>query len=150
MRYIKLGGGLLASLAILSGCGSSNSTLSYSAFSNAADKICSSTTSEVGALNLNSDQQASPSAASALSKALADGNAAISKLKALKGPSALESTLGTFVGNYQQQAAAIQSMISAAKSSDQSGYVSAGQTLSSLEQQGNADGSQLGAASCAK
>jgi hypothetical protein len=150
MRAIQLGGALLASVALLTGCGSSNSKLSYSAFSNAADKICASTTSEIAGLRLNNIQQANSAAAGTLSKALADGDGAISKFKGLSGPSALQSDMSSYVGNYEQQAAVIRTMISAAKSGDQSAYVKGAQSLGALEAQRNAQGAQLGAPDCAK
>jgi hypothetical protein len=124
--------------------------LSYSAFSNAADAICTSTGSQIKAAGNKATSTANAASATALSTALAISQKGLAKLKALQGPSSLQSARDALAANLSSQNSAIQTAITAAKAGDQSGYVSALKGLPPLSQQANTLGSKLGAASCAK
>jgi hypothetical protein len=149
MRRVALLLAVAGVTALLAGCGSSNKSLSYSGFSNAADKICQTVTSQTKAAG---QLTATPNAANAkiISKVVSAADSGIGKLKALKGPSALETARDAFVATVQQETNSANAMISAAKAGNESGYVSAAQQLNGIDQQSNLDGSKLGAPDCAK
>lgn len=150
MRIIRIAVLVAGSVVLISGCGSSNSKLSYSAFSDAAGKICASTSAQIKAAGDQATSTANAASASALSKALSVSQTGVSKLKALSGPSSLQSARDAFDANVASQNAAIQSAITAAKAGDQSAYIAAVKSIKPLNQAANALGSKLGAPSCAR
>ena len=75
--------------------------------------------------------------------------AAITKLNALDGPSALTSIRDTFVTESNAQIAAMQAAATAASSGDSAGYQAAFTKVGALDNSSNAAGSQLGAPDCA-
>jgi hypothetical protein len=150
MRTIRMAVLIAASIVVISGCGSSNSKLSYSAFSNAASAICLSSGSQIKAAGNQATDTANAASASALSKALTLSQKAVSKLKALSGPSSLQSARDTLTTNLDSQNSAIQAAITAAKAGNHSAYISALKNVGALNRQSNTLGSKLGAAGCAK
>jgi hypothetical protein len=150
MRTIRIAMLVAGSVVLISGCGSSNSKLSYSAFSDAAGKICTTAGSQIKAAGNGATQTANAASATALGKALSVSQKAISQLKALSGPGSLQSARDAFAANLSSQNSSIQSAITAAKSGNQSAYVAAIKSVAVADQQGNLLGSKLGAAGCAK
>jgi hypothetical protein len=150
MRFLSLGVLVAGALGLLSACGgSSNSSLSYSAFSNAANKICQD--ENVRASAAGTVTSTADAANAAVIARLADiQQAGIGKLKALKGPTALESARDAFVSDLSQATAIAKSIADAAKSGDQSRFVSLGQQLTAGSTKRHNDGAQLGAPACSR
>jgi hypothetical protein len=139
---------IAGSLAILTGCGSSNSTLSYSAFSDAANKICIAADSQTKAAG-HLSPAGTAADVSKLNKVASIVNDSVSKLNALKGPSALVATRDTYVADLKAVAAKLGDAASAAKAGDQAGYKKTVLEVPSVTSKGKAEGSKLGAAKCA-
>lgn len=139
------------SLLILTGCGgSSNSSLSYSAFSNSANKICTQLnnddTKQAGGGVSN---KANAASAAAIQKILTASNGSIAKLKALNGPSALNTAMTTFVGKVESSSVFAKQAITAAKAGNQSAYVAAAKKLGAANDPTDTAASKLGAPACA-
>ncbi len=148
MRTFRLAMPLIASLVLIAGCGgSSNSKLSYAAFSAAADKICSSANSSAKSIG-GVTSQATPANAPKIDKVINLANAAIKKFQALQGPPALESARDAVVSDLQAQVKTAQAASTAAKNSDQTTYTAALEQLQQQSQAANTLGSKLGAANC--
>jgi hypothetical protein len=126
-----------------SSSGSSNSGLSYSAFSNAAGKIC--TESKAGLNSLNSLHITTLADSIAPFKKV-DGvvTSAISQFQALQGPSVLTAARDTYVSELQQFDTVVKTMISAAQGNNLSGFKSAAQSLAPLKTKTTADAAKLG------
>ena len=140
-------------VVMLAGCGSSsssNSQLSYSAFSNAADTICKTATANGGSSLNGVSPTANATTGKAISSAVTAVEAAVPKLQALSGPSSLESVRDSFVSNTNKTITILKSAASAANSGDQTAFVAALQQAAPLVQTTNSEGSQLGAPNCAK
>jgi len=149
MRKFTVGLLIAGSLAILSGCGgSSNSKLSYSAFSNAANKICSTATKAGNAIQGGSST-ANAASAAGIGKLVTITNKALSQLKALSGGSALEAARDRFVAEGNTSVVLAKKAEAAATAGNQTEYVAAVQALSATDPVSNAAGSQLGAPACA-
>jgi hypothetical protein len=137
------------SLLILSGCGgSSNSALSYSAYSNAANKICTQLNNETKSAG-SASNKADAASAAAIQKILTNSNASIAKLKALNGPSALNTAMTTFVGKVEAASAFAKQAVTAAKAGNQSAYVAAAKQLGATNDPTDTAASKLGAPACA-
>jgi hypothetical protein len=137
------------SLLILTGCGgSSNSSLSYSAFSNAANKICTQLNNETKA-TAGASNKANAASAVAIQKVLTNSNGSIAKLKALNGPSALNTAMTTFVGKVESASVFAKQAITAAKAGNQSAYVAAARKLGATNDPTDTAASKLGAPACA-
>ena len=131
------------------GCGgsSSNSGLSYSAFSQAANNICKDGDTALKALDsLHPTSLAGVVAPLKQGDSVIDG--VIGKLQGLKGPSALTSARDTYVADFQQASSDIKSMISAAQSNSLSGFKSGALAFQALKGKAKTDGSKLGATAC--
>jgi hypothetical protein len=138
------------SLLILTGCGgSSNSSLSYSAFSNSANKICAQINKQTSAAGTEATNKATPANAAKIQKVLDLSNAAIAKLKALKGPSALNTAMTAFTGDVDHASGFASQAITAAKAGDQKAYIAAATKLSATNNATDTAGSGLGAPACA-
>lgn len=148
MRKLLAGIMVVAAMAIISGCGSSNSKLSYSAFSNAAGKICTGVNAQSKAAG-SLTTTANAANAATLTKVISISNKALTKLKALQGPSALESARDTFAGDITAQTTLFQKAATAAKAGNQAEYVADAKSASAANQTTNTDASKLGAPSCA-
>ncbi len=148
MRRFRLAIPLIGSLVVIAGCGgSSNSKLSYAAFSVAADKICSSSNSaakSIGAVTA----QATPANAAKIDKVISVANDAIKRFQALDGPAALQSVRDEVVAQLQAQVKTAQAASNAAKSGDQTTYTAAIQQLAQQSSTANDIGSKLGAKNC--
>jgi hypothetical protein len=149
MRIFFVGVLVVGSLAILSGCGSSSSKLSASAFSNAANKICTTENTEAKSAGAGVTATANAASAASLAKLIAISNKNVVKLKALSGPSALESARDTFVAAVNKDAAFAQKAETAAKAGNQAEYIAAAKATNAGNAQTNRDGSKLGAPACA-
>jgi hypothetical protein len=137
------------SLLILTGCGgSSNSSLSYSAFSNAANKICTQLNNETKS-SASASNKADATSAAAIQKILTNSNASIAKLKALNGPSALNASMTTFVGKVEAASEFAKQAVTAAKAGNQSAYVAAAKKLGATNDPTDTAASKLGAPACA-
>jgi hypothetical protein len=148
MRRFRLAIPLVGSLVVIAGCGgSSNSKLTYAAFSAAADKICSSANSGARSIGRVSTQ-ATPANAPKIDKVISLANDAIKKFQALNGPAALESARDEVVADLQAQIKTAQAASTAAKNSDQTTYTAALEQLVQQSQAANTLGSKLGAANC--
>lgn len=150
MRRFRLAIPLVGSLVVIAGCGgSSNSKLSYAAFSSAADKICSSANSQTKSIGAGVTDQATPANAAKIDKVVPIAQDALKKFEALKGPDSLQAAAQTTVDNLNQQIKAAQDASNAAKAGNQAAYDAALQQLQSLSQQSKVAGSKLGAKNCA-
>lgn len=148
MRRFRLAIPLIGSLLVIAGCGgSSNSKLSYAAFSSAADKICSNANSAARA-NGRVSTQATPANAAKINKVIDLANNAIKKFQALQGPAALQSARDEVVSDLQAQVKTAQTASTAAKNGDQTTYDAALQQLAQQSTAANTLGSKLGAANC--
>jgi hypothetical protein len=155
VKLIKMMVPLLGTMVALAGCGGSsnssstysNSGLSYGAFSSAAQAICSA--ANTAAKGASASTQANAASAAGLAKTVTAAQDAVNKLKALSGGGPLSAARDTFVANVNQQVAAAKSAEADASSGNQSGYNTEVAQLQSLNGQGNADGSKLGAPACA-
>jgi hypothetical protein len=137
------------SLLILTGCGgSSNSALSYSAFSNSANKICTQLNNETKS-SASASNKADAASAAAIQKILTNSNASIAKLKALNGPSALNASMTTFVGKVEAASVFAKQAVTAAKAGNQSAYVAAAKKLGATNDPTDTAASKLGAPACA-
>ena len=151
MRTFVTGLLVAGSLLILSACGgSSNSKLSYSAFSTAANKICKAENAQSAAAGGGATAAATPANAAALKKVLAVSDKSLAKLKALSGPSALVAAKNTFVDDVTANSAIARKAITAATNRDQAAYTAAFKQLQATSSQTNADASKLGAPVCAQ
>ena len=131
------------------GCGgSSNGGLSYSAFSQAANKICHDADTGIKTLN-NIHPTSLTQAADPLNKADSYLQTAITQMQGLQGPSALTSARDTYVSDLQQASSDLKSMSNAAKNNDASGFKTGALSFESLKGKAKTDGSKLGAPSCA-
>ena len=149
MRTFFVGLLLVGSLAILSGCGgSSNSKMSYSAFSNAANKICRSADTQNKAVT-GATQTANAASAAGIGKDVTITDKAISQLKALSGPGALASARDTFVAQGNATVVLAKKAEAAAKAGNQADYTTAINALAATNSASNASGSQMGAPACA-
>ena len=150
MRTFLTGLLIAGSLGILSGCGgSSNSALSYSAFSTAANTICKTGNGQANALGAKLTAKATPANAAIIQKEITLDTTAEAKLKALKGPAALQTARNTLVTEADTEIAAIKKVQAAAQSGNQSAYVAGAKALGPLGSQASLDGSKLGAPACA-
>ncbi len=150
MRRFRLAIPLVGSLAVIAGCGgSSNSKLSYAAFSAAADKICSNANAQSKAAGSGVTAQATPANAAKIDKVVPIAQDALKKFQALKGPDSLQPATQATIDDLNQQIKAAQDASNAAKSGNQSAYIAALQQLQSLSQQSKVNGSKLGAKNCA-
>jgi hypothetical protein len=105
---------IAASLGIVAGCGgTSNTTLSYSAFSTAANAICNNVGAEANALALATPLTSLSEARAKFTKLATDIQDAAAKLKALSGPAALESARDKLVSVIDQTLAIVQNMSNA-------------------------------------
>ncbi len=148
MRRFRLVIPLLGSLVLIAGCGgSSNSKLSYAAFSAAADKICANANSQAKAFQ-GVTTQATAANAAKIDKIVPIAQDAVKKFQALKGPDSLQAAAQTAINDLNQEIKAAQDASNAAKAGDQAAYDAALQQLATTSQQSNADGSKLGAANC--
>jgi excinuclease UvrABC ATPase subunit len=148
MRRFRLTIPLIGSLVVIAGCGgSSNSKLSYAAFSSAADKICS-TANSAAKTNGQVTAQATPANAAKIDKVITLANDAIKKFQALSGPAALESVRDEVVANLQAEVKTAQAASTAAKSGDQTTYTAAIEQLAQQSQASNSIGAKLGASNC--
>jgi hypothetical protein len=138
------------SLLILTGCGgSSNSSLSYSAFSNSANKICTQLNNDTKQAGGGVSNKANAASAAAIQKILTASNGSIAKLKALNGPSALNTAMTTFVGKVESSSVFAKQAITAAKAGNQSAYVAAAKKLGAANDPTDTAASKLGAPACA-
>ncbi len=148
MRRFRLAIPLVGSLVVIAGCGgSSNSKLSYAAFSAAADKICSSANASARAIG-QVTLTANAANAAKIDKVVSLANDAIKKFQDLSGPAALESVRDDVVSNLQAQVKTAQTASTAAKSGDNTTYTAALEQLSQQSKAANTTGSKLGAANC--
>jgi excinuclease UvrABC ATPase subunit len=148
MRRFRLVIPLLGSLVLIAGCGgSSNSKLSYAAFSAAADKICANANSQAKAFQ-SVTLQATAANAAKIDKIVPIAQDAVKKFQALKGPDSLQAAAQTAINDLNQEIKAAQDASNAAKAGDQAAYDAALQQLAATAQQSNTDGSKLGAANC--
>ena len=151
MRKTLAGLLVTGSLLILSGCGgSSNSALSYSAFSTAANKICTAENAASASASGGATNKATPANAAALKKVLKVSDKYIGQLKALSGPSALVAARNTFVSDVNANAAIATKAAAAAQSGNQQAYTAAVKQLVAGNGQTNDDASKLGAPVCAQ
>lgn len=148
MRRFRLAIPLVGSLVLVAGCGgSSNSKLSYAAFSAAADKICSNANSQAKAFQ-GISTQATAANAEKIDKVVPIAQDAVKKFHALKGPDSLQAAAQASINDLNQEIKAAQDASNAAKAGDQAAYETAIQQLAVSSQQSNTDGSKLGAANC--
>jgi hypothetical protein len=151
MRRFRLAIPLIASLLVIAGCGgSSNSKLSYAAFSAAADKICSNANSQSSSVGSGVTTDATAANAAKIDKVVSVAQDALKKLEALKPPDALQPAAQAVINDLNQEIKAAQDASNAAKAGNQAAYVAALQQLQSLTHQSSTDGSKLGAPNCAK
>jgi hypothetical protein len=147
MRLIRLAIPIVGSLVLIAGCGSSNSKLSYSAFSDAANALCKSGNAQVKASG-SATSTANAANADTIDKVIKVANDTISKFKALSGPAALESARDVVVTDLGQTVTSAQAASSAARSGNQPAYDAAVKQLGSQDRQTNTDSSKLGAPDC--
>jgi hypothetical protein len=149
MRAFSVGLLIAGSLAILSGCGgSSNSKLTSSAFSSAANKICSNANSQAKAVK-GTSATANAASAAAIGKIVTIDDKALSQLKALSGPGALESARDRFIAETKSSAVLAEKAEAAAKAGNQTDYVSAVKALSASDQASKPAADRLDAPACA-
>jgi len=136
---------------VLAGCGgsssSSNGGLSSSAFSSAANAICkdvNTATNAAGQPSEPTDVESAASAATVLAADVGFIQGADQKLKALSGPSALESARDAFVSKNEEGLTGLQAMMSAARSGDTAAYDAAAAKLEPLGQASGDLGAKLG------
>ena len=150
MRTTLAGCLATGSLLFLSGCGgSSNSALSYSAFSTAANTICKSENAAAAKIGAGATGQASPANAAVIRKLIAAGDASAAKLKTLNGPAALNTARDTLVTAVDANAVLAKRAAAAAQAGHQSQYIALVKQLAATDGPSNADGSKLGAPACA-
>jgi len=125
---------------VLAGCGgsssSSNGGLSSSAFNTA--------TNAAGQPSEPTDVESAASAATVLAADVGFIQGADQKLKALSGPSALESARDAFVSKNEEGLTGLQAMMSAARSGDTAAYDAAAAKLEPLGQASGDLGAKLG------
>jgi hypothetical protein len=153
---IKRTAALSATAAVLlAGCGGgdgksdSNKTLSYSALSSEANTICKDTSAELKALG-SPTGDATPENADLIDKGVAIQKKASAKLKDLKAPDKLKSTLDEFTANVDAQISGIEEAAKAARAGDQAAFLAAVKAVHPLDTKSDDLGSKLGAADCAK
>jgi hypothetical protein len=134
------------SLALLSGCGSSSSKLSAAAFSSKINAICQ--TVNVQSKNLQVSGTGGAQDTAALNKVVTLATGAVSKMKALSGPSSLEQARDDFVAEVNQEIAAVRKALAAQKAGNSAQYVSDLRQVAAIEQRGKADGTRLHAPAC--
>ena len=148
MRTFFVGLLIAGSLALLSGCGgSSNSKLSYSAFSNAANKICTTANSQDKAVKGTSGT-ANAASAAGIGKVVTIDDKALSQLKALSGPGALETARDTFIAATKSSVVLAEKAEAAAKAGNQTDYVSAVKALAASDKASKPAANSLGAPAC--
>ena len=147
---------IAASLGILAGCGgASNTTLSYSAFSTAANAICKNFKAELKKAGTAEQAVVAvpgslPSAVPIVTKLGTEIQDAVAKFNALSGPAALQSARDKLVSALDQFQTPIQNMISAARSDNTVAFNSAVTQLHAAGRSGGgqAASSELGAPAC--
>jgi excinuclease UvrABC ATPase subunit len=149
-RRLRLAIPLVGSLVVIAGCGgSSNSKLSYAAFSAAADKICSNANAQSKSAGAGVTGEATAANAAKIDKIVPIAQDALKKFQALKGPDSLQAAAQTAEDNLNQQIKAAQDASTAAKAGDQAAYNAALLQLQSLSNSAKTAGSKLGAKNCA-
>ena len=144
--------GLLAvgTMVILSACGgSSNSKLSYSAFSTAANKICASANAQAKTIEKGSSAKATAANAAIFAKLITINNKVLSSLNALSGPSALTADRDKYTALLKTDSDIAAQVEAAAKSGDQASYITEANKLGATSGESDALGSKLGAPACA-
>lgn len=145
MRTLRDLMAIAASLGILAGCGgASNTTLSYSAFSTAANSICKNTEAAAKAVGHASSLSGEVPVFTKYATELQD---AAAKLKALSGPAALESARDKVVSALDQLQTSLQNLISDARSDNQVAFQAA-QARFQAPAGAQAAASELGAPAC--
>jgi hypothetical protein len=151
---IRHGLKVVAAVAVLgvAGCGGdddSNKTLSYSDFSNQANEICKDSNEKSAPLDSKFTGKATEDAA-LFDELIPQIEEARDEFAKLEPPEELKATFDGFLATTDQQIANAKKAQAAAKAGDQAGYVAIIKATQPLSEQSKVQGSQLGAAECAK